>query len=153
MPSLSSERLRSLLGALLFAGLGAYVLGEAQGFSRRGAMLPYVVGYGMVGLSAVLALMVLVKPDRTRTGDGGSLARRWLFVVALGAWVALIPFLGFLLASVLGFSAVSFIVPREHPWTLRSVLAHVAAGALAAIAVYVLFAHYLSVPLPTGRLW
>jgi hypothetical protein len=153
MPSLASERLRSLLGALLFAGLGAYVLAEAQTFSRRGAMLPYVVGYGMVGLSALLALLVLLKPDRTRAKDGGSLLRRWLFVGALATWVALVPWLGFLLASALGFAAVSFIVPRDGPWTLRSILAHVAAGALAALAVYALFAHYLGVPLPTGRLW
>lgn len=153
MPNLGSERLRSILGALLFAGIGIFVLGEAQTFSRRGAMLPFVVGYGMVGLSALAIVTALAKPDRNADRNDGSLPRRWLFIAALALWVALIPLLGFLLASALGFAAVSLIVPRETPWTLRSALAHVVAGALAALAVYALFAEYLSVPLPTGHLW
>ncbi len=153
MPSLSSERVKSLLGAVLFAALGFWVVHEAGAFSRRGAMLPLVVGYGMIALSAVLALTAWLRPGPEAEAQGGSITRRWLFVAVLATWVALIPWLGFLLASALGFMVVSLIVPRETPWTPRVVVGHVVAAILATLAVYLVFAVYLGVPLPVGQAW
>jgi hypothetical protein len=154
MANLRSERLKTLAGAVLFAAVGLFVLSEAATFSRRGAMLPLVVGYGMLLLGALLAVVGwrTAPGDDVAAGDG-SLKRRWLFTGVLALWVAAIPYLGFFGASVVGFLVVALIVPREDRWTVTAVLRHLAGAVLASGAMTLLFAGLLGVPLPEGRLW
>ncbi|TVQ29756.1 MAG: tripartite tricarboxylate transporter TctB family protein [Geminicoccaceae bacterium] len=151
----STEFVHALLGSALFLGLGLFVLAEAEGFSRRGAMLPLVVGYGMVGGALVLlaqAWLRRARPDDDERNDG-SLPRRWALILTLVAWVGLMPYLGFIVSGTLGFLAAALIVPREERWTARAVVLHALVGLAASLAVYALFAGFLNVPLPKGRWW
>ena len=131
-----------LLGfaVLLFSWRLAYMseFGPGPGF------LPRWIGLGIMGCAIVVMINVLKKQDKTgaffklRT----RLAVRILIQIAIA--FLLFPLLGF--SVVLGlFVGTSMRIMGKHSWIACGLTAVVTA-----IAIHYIFAHWLSIPLPTG---
>jgi hypothetical protein len=135
--------------ALLVAG---YVFWEAQAFSSLGAVFPrFVAGAVAIAALALLVSAALGRQGRVRREPGSDL-RRGALAAVLVAWVAAIPFAGFLLASLLGFIGVGMVAKFES-WPMRRWLVFAIVAAVAVVALHLLFAEALDVPLPAGVLF
>lgn len=138
-------RRTNLVGGAFLLGLGAISLVEA--FRLRddwqGAkLMPAVIGVVL----AVLGVAHLAVPgaDRPAWPDGPS-GRRVLFVFGvLALYVAGLPSLGFLPATAL-FVVILLRALGAFSWATTIVMT----GAIA-IASYVVFEHWLGMPLPPG---
>ncbi|KRQ94425.1 hypothetical protein CQ12_32850 [Bradyrhizobium jicamae] len=112
---------------------------------------PAIVLSLMAAASALLVLQDLLK-RRTPAGASDAPRRNYRLVVIafaiVGAYVALLPFLGFRIATVLFVGALQAALDR--PRTVRQwvVLATIALGT--AVMSYFIFERYLLVLLPRG---
>lgn len=136
------------LGAL---AVGLYVLWEAQSFTPLGSIFPLFVAGMLILATLVLVAMILLRRQRPPRPISGSLARRAALALALVVWAALVPFLGFTLASVLGFVAVG-MTSKYEAWNGRSWLAFGIAAIFGVAAFCFIFTAFLNVPLPGGLL-
>ena len=126
--------------------LGGYVLWEAQSFTRFAAIFPRGVALVMMLAAAAWIGMVLIARAPPSPTPGGSLWRSLGLIGVAVAWAALIPVLGFLVASVLGFLA-AMLLAKYDGWSPRQWLGYaIIAGAVVG-AVYALFRFLLHVPL------
>ena len=113
------------------------------------AFLPFWLGLVMAALAV---LMLLRRPrladaalDWLPRGEG--LRRVLIVLAATAAFVALLEVVGMILGTALYLAMIIRMVGR-HPWWLAAVVAAAAAG-----FNYLVFAHWLHVPLPQGVLW
>ena len=145
----------NIAGGIVFALLGAYVLLEAQKFEGVGAVTPVFVGAGLIVLSALLIVVGIVRPRLLPPSPAptGSLRRRGLLVALVIAWVAALPFAGFLLSSLVAFALISASVPVDEPWTRRGIVLHALGGGLTIVAFWLVMTTQLNVPLPRGALF
>jgi putative tricarboxylic transport membrane protein len=112
---------------------------------------PAIVLSFMAAASALLVLQDLLKPRESAEAGGAPRRNYRLVVIAfaiVGAYVTLLPLLGFRLATVLFVAALQAALGR--PRTVRdwSVLAAIALGTAA--VSYFIFERYLLVLLPRG---
>jgi putative tricarboxylic transport membrane protein len=141
-----------------FAGAGAVVLTSTltyppmEGGQPGPALFPRIIAVLLIGFGARLAWAGFRSRDRTEAVAWGRLHRNPAFVNALfviaavAAYVVLADHLGFLLTA----AGVMFVLI----WRLAGrPVAAVAVAAAFTLAVHVLFAKLLRVPLPTGLLW
>jgi hypothetical protein len=137
---------------LLLAFSVAFAAGALKYYSWWGsggpgsAFLPFWLGLVM----AILALMLLLKKSKV---EGDWLPRgeglRDLLVV-LGATIAFVAFLS-VTGMVIGTAAYLLILVRylgRHPWWVTAAIALAAAG-----FNWLVFVHWLRVPMPAGILW
>jgi hypothetical protein len=137
---------------LLLAFSVAFAAGALKYYSWWGsggpgsAFLPFWLGLVM----AILALMLLLKKSKVE-GD-------WLprgeglrdMLVVLGATIAFVAFLS-VTGMVIGTAAYLLILVRylgRHPWWVTAAIALAAAG-----FNWLVFVHWLRVPMPAGILW
>ena len=135
-----------LLAALAFIALGAWVLYESRTYTEFGAVFPRAVSMVMILAAVVWILLVVVGIGRSERVERGSLLRPVSLMVVGAAWALLIPELGFVGGSLIGFVG-AMVVAKFHSWSLLSWLGHVAVAVIVTAAAYVLFAWGLSVPL------
>jgi putative tricarboxylic transport membrane protein len=139
----------------LIGGVVVLLLGLAIVFFSR--QLPYMseygpgpgffplwVGLGIIGCAIVVIINVLKKQDKTgvffkpRTKMGVSI------LIQIAIAFLLLPLLGFSIGLGL-FVGVSMRTMGKHHWISCGLTAVVTA-----IAIHYIFAHWLSIPLPTG---
>lgn len=139
-----------LIGGLVALVLGGWVMVEAGRFSMLGQVFPRSVALVLLAMAVLLLARVAIGREPRPELAPGSHLRRLGLVAAAVLWVFLLPRLGFMVASVIGF-ALAVAVASFEPWTPR----RLAAYAFAAVAVVggfqLLFAWALRVPLPRGR--
>lgn len=151
---MSTEAWRDYGGMLFAAGfiaLGAWALWEARTFTTHGAIFPRAIASAMIACAIAYILVAFARPlfAKPRTGSE-STPRRLLFAVLMFAWIALIPVLGFAVASLLAF-VVLMVVANYDPWTPFRVIVYAMTAVCVVAGFYVLFAYGLKVPLPEGR--
>ncbi len=106
--------------------------------------LPRWIGFGIVGCAIVVIINVLKKRGKTelffkpRTKEGAK-----ILVLMIIAFL-LLPILGFSIALGL-FVGVTMRMMGKHRWISCGLTTVVTA-----IAIHYIFAHWLSIPLPTG---
>jgi hypothetical protein len=106
--------------------------------------LPRWIGFGIVGCAIVVIINVLKKRGKTelffkpRTKEGAK-----ILVLMIIAFL-LLPLLGFSIALGL-FVGVTMRMMGKHRWISCGLTTVVTA-----IAIHYIFAHWLSIPLPTG---
>jgi len=133
------------------------LLGIWDGLRLRGAELVTrdVIGPGnyLLGLSALLLISVilhLIQQLQTRKPGGTPFHLPKLtiqFFVCLGAYAFLIPWLGYILSSVLFFFPVFYLF-GFRAFSHASLLA-----LLFAVMFYFVFVYLAKVPFPEGLLW
>ena len=141
--------------ALLLAFSIAFSAGALKNYQWWGsggpgpAFLPFWLGLVM----ALLALMMLVRSLREKNpGEAwlprGEGLRDILVVLAVTvAYVALLNVLGMIIGTAL-YLAVLIRYLGRHPWWLTLAIALAAAG-----FNWLVFVHWLRVPMPEGKLW
>ena len=141
--------------ALLLAFAVAFSVGALKNYQWWGsggpgpAFMPFWLGLVM----ALLALMMLVRSLRQQhRGEAwlprGEGLRDILVVLAVTvAYVALLTVLGMIIGTAL-YLAVLIRYLGRHPWWLTLAIALAAAG-----FNWLVFVHWLRVPMPEGKLW
>jgi putative tricarboxylic transport membrane protein len=143
----------TLLFAIIFSLLGLWVLWQTAGMSDLGSVFPRTVAIVMIlcSLGLIARTLLAGKTAEVRRGQEESMARRAVLVVAMLAWILLLPILGFIVASLLGFLALT-VVANYDPWTPRLAGIYVLSALVIVGAFYAVFALGLNVPLPRGSL-
>ena len=148
------RRADRIAGAALFAVSLAFSAGALKFYTYTGpggpgsAFLPFWLGVLMAVLAAMLLVGALRSPDPGPAwlphGDG---RRRLLLVLGITfAFVALLKVLGMILGTTL-FLVVLLRLLDRIPWPLTLSVAAATAG-----LSYLVFTHWLRVPLPVGLL-
>ncbi|SEN06727.1 tripartite tricarboxylate transporter TctB family protein [Palleronia pelagia] len=148
--------------ASLFVILGIALALETRGMTAMGSVFPTTISIALIVFSAVLILRNLVLTLRGRGGSeaqsdeapatGGSNARRAFFVGAMIAWIALIPVIGFLLASIAGYFAVMVVAMHER-MSLKQIALLIVLGVAILAGFYLLMTEVLLIPMPRGHLF
>lgn len=139
--------------AVGFVALGIVALASSGDMSALGAVFPRTIATAMIVFSLGYIAQNLFRPaGKLPPGDGGSWGRRAALVAVMLGWIALLPWLGFLVSGMLGFLGM-ILVGNYDAWTPR----RVATYALTSVAIiggfFVLFAVMLNVPLPEAALF
>jgi putative tricarboxylic transport membrane protein len=154
MPTEAQRDHGTMLFAVIFSLLGLWVLWQTAGMSELGSVFPRTVAIVMILCSlGLIARALLAGKTAAEAGRGQeeSMARRAMLVVAMLAWILLLPVLGFVLASILGFLALT-AVANYDPWTPRLAGIYALSALIIVGAFYAVFALALNVPLPRGNL-
>jgi len=142
--------LADLIGGLAVLGLGfavvffSWQLPYMSEYGPGPGFLPRWIGFGILGCAIVVIMRVLRKHDKS-----GSFFKP---LTKVGVKALVLMVIAFLLFPLLGFSVglglfvgVSMRVMGKHGLISCGVTAVVTA-----IAIHYIFAHWLSIPLPTG---
>jgi putative tricarboxylic transport membrane protein len=142
-----------LLASLALIGVGSFILYGALGLpyvdeiGPGPGFLPFWIGSGLVGLSAILLAKTVLRPEPGRSSGQSSLTE---VLRALAAWIAimvgisLLEHIGFLLSYLLLTFFLVWIMSRRTAWVAF------AAAAGCSATFYVLFGLVLELPLPPG---
>jgi putative tricarboxylic transport membrane protein len=148
-------RLKNIVAALVLIALGAGYGVLTAGLPTRAlpnapdpSFFPWIITGSLLLLSAILLVQGLTAPRSA--GDNGvsapPLRAPTVLLVVFVAYVALLSFAGFLVASV-PFFAVLMVLYGERRWIAIGV-----ASLFVPVILVLLFRHVLQVPLPTGVL-
>jgi hypothetical protein len=142
--------------AVLFIGVGAWVLLEARDLSALGSVFPRTIAVALILLSLLLIGQNLRRPRAVQAQSGpagaGSTPRRLALVAVMAGWSVLLPAIGFFVSSIAAFIALLLIAEYER-WTARRMIAYGAIALLVVAAFYVLLRDVLLIPLPRGLLF
>lgn len=157
MPTDDAPRRRGDAGTIvlcvLFVALGLWMIAGSLGMSPLGAVFPRVIAGIMIASAlGILGLRALGRVGPRVAVETGSTPRRLLLALALVAWAALMPRLGFFTTSILGFLAVLAIAEYDR-WTAKRTAAYVVAALALVGGFYLLFVEVLLVPVPRGLLF
>ena len=141
-----------LLLGLATLALAAVAWSGAIGLSRFGGLFVTFCSVVLGILGLVTVFKGLFKPDHSRFFDSPLERNRILAgVAALAAFLVLIPYAGFLPASVLFYFAMDFVLHSGQTGVKR-ITTSLAVAAVVATGLYALFHEVLLVPLPKGVL-
>lgn len=140
----------TLISGLLLLALGGYVIVQAMRFpsppdnTPGPGVFPIMVAVALVGLVLLMLLENRTNTDNKPVIDIKSRDfHRVIYVaLALGAYVALLEVVGFLIATPLALLATMLIVNRQ------GIVTKVIVSGLTTAALYGLFQSLLKVPLP-----
>ena len=147
-------RNRNVVAALILIALGVVYGYLTAGLPKRSlpdtpdpSFFPWIITASLLILSFALLLKGLRGRDaRDAVDTGGGLRAPVVFLTLFVVYVAVLPFTGFVLASVPFFAALMWLYgERRRGWI------GVVSFALPVILVFV-FRHALQIPLPTGVL-
>ncbi len=150
--------------AVLFAAFGTVLIVSTGTMTPMGSVFPITISAALVVLSLVLILrnVVLgVRAQKTATdfeaaaieGDtAGSMPRRIVFLVTMAAWIALIPVLGFFVASVLAYFAIMAIATHER-LPIKEIAILAVTGFAILSGFYLMMTNVLLIPMPRSLLF
>jgi len=148
-----TQKARNLSSALIVMAASVFWFVEGGSFRDLSRIFPQVLAVIVFVLAGILALLTALGHGpviRLAEGDAGERhMRSGTLLVALIVWTALIPFLGLLVASVIGVVGIGFMTFRAHVGTIRAIIV-----AVVFVGVfYLLFSILLDVPFPRGMLF
>ncbi len=142
--------LADLIGGMLVLSLGLAIVF----FSRQ---LPYMseygpgpgffplwIGFGLIGCAIVVLINVLKKHNKTTLFFKPQTRQGVKVLILMVITFLLLPLLGFSIGLAL-FIGVTMRAMGKHRWISCGITAVVTA-----VAIHYIFAHWLSIPLPTG---
>jgi putative tricarboxylic transport membrane protein len=139
--------------AVLFAAMGILAALEADEMSLLGSIFPRTIGMAMAAFAICYIAYAFLQPRSRDAADGtGSWTRRIALTLIMLVWIALLPWLGFIVASILGFFGM-VLTGNYDRWDTKRVALYAATSAGLIGGFYLLFAIVLNVPLPEARLF
>ena len=111
-----------------------------------------ILGLVLIGRNLVLGLRgITPASSATKEGgiEGGSNLRRILFVLAMVAWIALLPVLGFFVASCLAYFAIMIVSVHER-MSVKEIALLVILGLAILGGFTLLMSEVLLIPMPRG---
>ncbi len=134
-------------GVVLLA-LSILIWRESGEYGQLAALFPRVVISIIIFLSLILILKSFIRPDRRYFFQKVQI--KYIVFTGLMAvgWIALIPFLGFVITSVIFFSVMVVIFSEKR--TPKVAATSVIMVIVVVVLFYLLFHKILLVPLPEG---
>lgn len=141
-----------LISALLILGVTAVAYQQSQEFSYYGRIFVNWVLLIMSGLSVILLIKGLVHKGRLAFWSTGSQKGQvFLVIIGLVSYLGLMPWAGFLLTSIIGFTSLCLLLtPAKKRKDLQTWLKAIGVATTVTIAFYGGFKYLLAVPLPIG---
>ena len=143
----------AVIGLGLLALVGATQVGAGAGYVAVGpAVMPAVIGVGLVALGTLLVVRATLRPDLdlARHVAAEAAVTDWrttgLTLVALVGYALTLGLLGYPLATAWFIPTVARILGSRQPGR------DVAVGVVLGIVVYIAFTQFLGVRLPAGLL-
>jgi hypothetical protein len=155
---LGRDGIAGLVGLAVSLGLIPFALGlpKMPIVPVGPGFYPLIVLAFMAATSAVLVVQDVIVQRRAAPPSADAAAapqRAYDLVIAafavVGAYVGLLPYLGYRIATVLFVATFQFVLDR--PATVRQWVILAAVAVATSMITYVLFDQYLSVLLPRGR--
>lgn len=156
------KKVHDPLGTAVAAGfvvLGIILVYSSQSMSAMGSVFPIttssamaILGLVLIGRNLVLGLRgITPASSATKEGgiEGGSNLRRILFVLAMVAWIALLPVLGFFVASCLAYFAIMIVSVHER-MSVKEIALLVVLGLAILGGFTLLMSEVLLIPMPRG---
>ncbi|NLN16656.1 MAG: tripartite tricarboxylate transporter TctB family protein [Firmicutes bacterium] len=141
-----------LTAASLLLGICTLTWARAMHFSPMGGVFVRFV----IGILALLGFILLLKglwlPEMVLVKGTGDYRLVLLVALLMTFYVALIPYLGFLVASILLFALTCWLLDRRAH-AEKHFLRSCSAGIGLTLLFFFAFKYGLSVPLPMGVLW
>lgn len=142
--------------AVLFIGVGAWILLEAQHLSALGSVFPRTIAIALILFSLVLLGMNFRRPRAVAasagTDDRESTPRRMLLVAIMVGWSLLMPVIGFFVSSLAAFVALLVVAEYER-WSMRHGVLYGMTAVVVVAAFYFLLRDVLLIPVPKGLLF
>jgi putative tricarboxylic transport membrane protein len=140
--------LGTLAVASLFIGLGLLTLYDVTTYSDTDSVVfPTFVAYALIFCSVLVIIYSWLRPSPDNGFGDGTWWRRLLLVVSMLAACLVMPFAGFLPATVIAFAG-GLVAARHEGWDTRSAIVFAASGVFIMAGFYALFRFALGVPLP-----
>ena len=145
---------RELIAAVVLVGLGVGYGWLTAGLPERSMpntpgsrFFPWIIAVSLLSLAAAMLVRALRRlATEADAGLGLALGRGTAAFAAFVVYVAALPWLGFLLATVPFFAVLMALFGERRRWVL-------AVGALVVpIVMFVLFRHGFQIVLPAGRI-
>lgn len=157
---MSGERktrdLPGMIMAVLFIGVGAWILLEARHLSTLGSVFPRTIAIALILFSLVLLGMNLrrARPAAASAGTDSreSTPRRLLLVAIMVGWSLLMPVVGFFVSSLAAFVALLVVAEYER-WSMRHAVLYGLTAVLVVAGFYFLLRDVLLIPVPRGLLF
>ena len=149
------------LVALAFGALGTVLILSTGKMTPLGSVFPITISSAMIVFSLVLILRNVVMGMRAVKTAGtsqavrdeheaaGSMPRRIVFLVAMAAWLVLIPVLGFFVASVPAYFAIMIAATHER-LPVKDFAILVVIGLVILTGFYMMMTNVLQIPMPRG---
>ncbi|WP_119680843.1 tripartite tricarboxylate transporter TctB family protein [Indioceanicola profundi] len=145
----------TIVVSAIFILLGIWVLSQTGEMSPLGSVFPRTIATVMIVCSAVLIVVTLLRGRKLQAAASGSVEstpRRVALIMVMGAWILLMPVLGFFTTSLIAFVAL-LAVANYDPLPARTMAWYALAAVLTVGAFYLLMTRVLLVPVPKGLLF
>lgn len=148
------------IGAIVFAGLGIWIVLQGLAMSPLAAKFPLTVGAVMTGLALVQLALSLAGQAQGDLEAGipadnhskASLARQLSLVVVMLGWALLFPWLGMFVTSLAACLMLAMIAQfGPISWTRAAV--YLVTLVIAVSAFYQLMTRILNIPMPPSLLF
>src|SRR3546814_14809863 len=114
--------LSGMVMAVLFIGVGAWILLEARHLSAPGSVFPRTIAIALILFSLILLGMNLRRPRHASASaeadERESTPRRLLLVAIMIGWSLLMPVVGFFVSTLIAFVA-PLVVAEYERWSKR----------------------------------
>ena len=120
-----------------------------RNFNVEWKLSPYLFPLLISMFLLVLSITLMLQRDEgvKKEKGKGSWKTLLLFAVACVGYILVFSFLGFIISTILLLLAVMMILGEKRWWFILSV------SVISSVVVYLLFAKYLSVMLPKGKVF
>ena len=148
-----SSKKKSLLTSVLFLAFGVFLFIESLGVKHMmkndvgSGFFPKVIAIAIIAVAAIRFIMALREKETENKASDSDMLGGWLTVALIGLYVIAFNTVGFIISTIIYlFAQILVLTPKEkRNWITISIISIVAPFAL-----YTLFTHVISSPLPKG---
>ena len=116
-------------------------------------LFPLFVLYSILFLIILLGIKAFIKPERKEIFNETKIKNVWVGAGTCFIWVGLINYLGFIVSGFIVLMFITIIVDKsEKKKSIKYLFKNILINLLIVFFVYLIFAKFLEVPLPTGLL-
>lgn len=148
-----SSKKKSLLTSVLFLAFGVFLFIESLGVKHMmkndvgSGFFPKVIAIAIIAVAAIRFIMALREKETENKASDSDMLGGWLTVALIGLYVIAFNKVGFIISTIIYlFAQILVLTPKEkRNWLTISIISLVTPFAL-----YTLFTHVISSPLPKG---
>jgi hypothetical protein len=139
---------------LIIIGICVYFWIESRTFGKYGVLFPQVIIIILGLLACVLLAVSFFEPKKIKVFGEESIKYTFILLIVflIIAWIAFIPYIGFVVTSVIFISIINVLVDKKHR-KLGSIATKVLIIAVIVGAFYLFFSKLLLVSFPKGVLF
>ena len=148
-----SNKKKSILTSVLFLIFGVFLFVQATGVKHMmkndvgSGFFPKVIAIAIIAAAAIRLVMALREKESESKASGSDMAGGWITIALIGIYVLAFNPVGFIISTIVYlFAQILVLTPKEK----RNWITISAISIIAPFALYALFTHVISSPLPKG---